>query len=203
MTAMKYDRALFWFRRDLRAFDNAALHAALTLSAQVHCVFVFDREILDTLEDKADRRVEFIWESVIELRAVLEALGGDLHVSYDHARDAIARLAQALDVDAVFTNHDYEPQAVTRDAHVAAMLRAQGIAFETRKDHVIFEKDEVITGTGKFFSVFTPYKNAWLKRLQAFYVKPYPIAAHRGRFAVETAVTEALPSLEHMGFQIR
>lgn len=171
-----------WFRRDLRSFDNAALHAALIHSARVHCVFVFDREILDALEDKADRRVEFIWESVLELRAALEALGGGLHVIYDKARDAIPKLAQTLGVDAVFTNHDYEPQAVARDAHVAAQLKAKGITFETRKDHVIFEKDEVLTGAGKFFSVFTPYKNAWLKRLEAFYVKPYPISSHAARF---------------------
>ena len=200
MIAMKYDRTLFWFRRDLRAFDNAALHAALTSSAQVHCVFVFDREILDALADKADRRVEFIWESVIELRATLEALGGGLHVIFEPARAAIPRLAQVLDVDAVFTNHDYEPQAVERDAHVAAMLKPKGISLETRKDHVIFEKDEVLTGAGKFFSVFTPYKNAWLKRLEAFYVKPYPVASHRARFASPTSPTVTPPSLEQMGF---
>ena len=94
--AMKYPTSLFWFRRDLRAFDNAALHAALTQSERVHCVFVFDREILDALVDKTDRRVEFIWESVVELRAALEAMGGALHVVYDRARDAIPKLAQTL-----------------------------------------------------------------------------------------------------------
>jgi deoxyribodipyrimidine photo-lyase len=204
MAAMKYTAALFWFRRDLRAFDNAALHAALTHAERVHCVFVFDREILDALVDRADRRVEFIWDSVVELRAALEAMGGGLHVLYDTAREAISKLAQQLDVHAVFTNHDYEPQAIVRDAQVAATLSSKGIAFETRKDHVIFEKDEVLTGAGKFFSVFTPYKNAWLKRLEAFYVKPYPIEAHRAQFAGEGggegATTGTLPSLDAMGF---
>ncbi len=217
MTTMKYPTALFWFRRDLRPFDNAALHAALTNSECVHCVFVFDRKILDALVDRADRRVEFIWQSVLELRAALEAMGGALHVIYDTASNAIPRLAQALDVDAVFTNHDYEPEAVARDAHVAAMLKTKGITFETRKDHVIFEKDEVLTGAGKFFSVFTPYKNAWLKRVEAFYVKPYPIEAHKAMFCSlspgervavgDTAhdpgsrSTTEMPSLEDMGFQ--
>jgi deoxyribodipyrimidine photo-lyase len=198
---MKYPAALFWFRRDLRAFDNAALHAALIHSDRVHCVFVFDREILDALANKADRRVEFIWDSVAELRASLEAMGGTLHVLYDTARDAIPMLARALDVDAVFTNHDYEPQAIARDAQVAATLKARGIVFETRKDHVIFEKDEVLTGAGKFFSVFTPYKNAWLKRVEAYYVKPYPIEAHRAKFGSLATPTAPLPSLEAMGFQ--
>jgi deoxyribodipyrimidine photo-lyase len=196
---MLHRSALFWFRRDLRSFDNAALHAALTNSERVHCVFVFDREILDALHDRSDRRVEFIWESIVELRTALEMLGGGMHVLYDRARDAIPKLAQALDVDAVFTNHDYEPQAVARDAYVAQQLKASGIAFETRKDHVIFEKDEVLTGAGKFFSVFTPYKNAWLKRLEAFYVKPYPVQTHKARFCA--AATSQLPSLDAMGFQ--
>ena len=195
---MRHRRALMWFRRDLRSFDNAALHAALTHAEHVHCVFVFDREILDALADKSDRRVEFIWESVVELRAALKTLGGSLHVLYDTASAAIPKLAQTLDVDAVFTNHDYEPAAITRDAAVAAAVKTCGIAFETKKDHVIFEKDEVLTGAGKFFSVFTPYKNAWLKRLQAFYVKAYPIEKHKGHFAVDATVE--MPSLEAMGF---
>ena len=216
---MLHRSALFWFRRDLRAFDNAGLHAALTNAELVHCVFVFDREILDALEDKADRRVEFIWESVRELRAALEALGGGLHVTYDTARDAIPRLARALDVNAVFTNHDYEPAAISRDAKVAAHLKALGILFETRKDHVIFEKNEVLTGAGRFFSVFTPYKNAWLKRLEAFYVKPYPIDKHKAAFGPlprsaedairaspagsggEGGVFAKTPSLEDLGFK--
>jgi deoxyribodipyrimidine photo-lyase len=208
---MLHRSALFWFRRDLRAFDNAGLHAALTNAEHVHCVFVFDREILDALGDKTDRRVEFIWESVVELCATLESLGGGLHVVHDHAREAIPQLAQSLDVDVVFTNHDYEPQAVARDAYVAQKLKAKGIAFETRKDHVIFEKDEVLTGAGKFFSVFTPYKNAWLKRLEAFYVKAYPIQAHKAKFCSlsrsagegwgEGGGLAELPSLEGIGFK--
>ena len=217
MMGMKYPAALFWFRRDLRAFDNAALHAALTESECVHCAFVFDREILDALEDKADRRVEFIWESVVELRAALEAMGSTLHVIYGRARDAIPELSDTLDVDAVFTNHDYEPQAVARDAHVAAKLKQNGITFVTRKDHVIFEKDEVLTGAGKFFSVFTPYKNAWLKRLEALHVQPYPIEAHKSMFgslslgervgvrgeAHQSSFQSKtlMPTLEEMGFQ--
>ncbi len=196
---MKFDSALFWFRRDLRSFDNAALHAALTHSKRVHCVFVFDKEILDLLPHKADRRVEFIWDSVVELRDALRALGGDLHVLHDHARAGIPRLAVQLDVDAVLTNHDYEPQATTRDRAVADALKAKGIAFETRKDHVVFEKDEVLTQGGKFFSVFTPYKNAWLKRIDNDFLKPYAVEAHRDAFA--GAVSGEVPTLEAMGFE--
>jgi len=197
---MQYRSALMWFRRDLRAFDNAALHAALVHASQVHCVFVFDRDILDALPDRSDRRVEFILASVTELRAALESAGGSLHVLHAVASEAIPRLAAELDVDAVFTNHDYEPAACARDDRVAAQLRSGGIAFETRKDQVIFEKDEVLTATGRFFSVFTPYKNAWLKRLEAFYVKPYPVEKHQTRLA-KASSAKAMPTLQELGFE--
>ena len=199
MSTFRFRSALFWFRRDLRAFDNAGLHAALTQAEKVYCVFVFDREILDALVDKSDRRVEFIWDSVVELKQVLEGMGGTLHVRYDTARTAIPKLAQSLKVDAVFTNHDYEPPALARDACVREALAQSDIEFETYKDHVIFEKNEVLTQGGKFFSVFTPYKNAWLKRLDAASVKPYVIESHKKQFAKSDP--SEIPSLEHMGFR--
>jgi deoxyribodipyrimidine photo-lyase len=207
MSESSYQSALFWFRRDLRTFDNAGLHAALTNANEVHCVFVFDREILDALIDKSDRRVEFIWDSVVELKQSLEAMGGTLYVLYDIARDAIPKLAKSLKVEAVFTNHDYEPQAVARDTNVRDALKKSGIDFETRKDHVVFEKDEVLTQGGKFFSVFTPYKNAWLKRVDADSLKSYPTEAQKKSLARkreragEGAVVKEIPSLEEMGFQ--
>ncbi len=195
-----FSRSLFWFRRDLRAFDNAGLFAALEASEAVYAVFVFDREILDALDDPADRRVEFIWESVAELKAALLELGCQLHVLHDHAVEAIPSLASQLKVDAVFTNHDYEPGAVVRDDKVAAKLQQAGIAFETRKDHVVFEKDEVLTQGGKFFSVFTPYKNAWLKKIDASRVAPFDVASLAGRFSANNALDALIP-LEKMGFK--
>jgi deoxyribodipyrimidine photo-lyase len=138
---MAFDSAaLAWFRRDLRLEDHAALHAALTAHGAVHCAFVFDTEILEPLP-RADRRVDFLWESVAELKAALERLGGGLHVLHGRAREEIPRLAARLEVAAVYCARDYEPQALARDAEVEARLRAQGIAFHTRKDHVLFELD--------------------------------------------------------------
>src|SRR5512139_2460114 len=124
--------ALVWFRRDLRDFDHAALHAALGAHAAVHCAFVFDREILDPLP-RRDRRVEFIRESVRELKQSLEARGGGLHVLHGRAREELPRLARDLDVAAVYANRDYEPAALERDGAVERALGAAGIAFHTRK----------------------------------------------------------------------
>jgi deoxyribodipyrimidine photo-lyase len=189
--------ALVWFRRDLRDFDHAALHAALAACERVHCAFVFDTAILDPLP-RRDRRVEFIWESVRELKASLESAGGGLHVLHGRAGEEIPRLAARLQVAAVYANRDYEPAAIERDAAVERALAALGIAFHTRKDQVIFELEELRTQTGGTFSVFTPYKNAWLKKLTPFFVKPYPVQPRATRLAPGAP---PMPSLEGLGFE--
>ncbi|HQR12857.1 MAG TPA: deoxyribodipyrimidine photo-lyase, partial [Casimicrobiaceae bacterium] len=194
--------ALVWFRRDLRDFDHAALYHALKAARAVHCAFIFDREILDALPDRDDRRVEFIWESVAELASSLAARGGALLVRHAVARDAIPQLAGELGVSAVYANHDYEPAALDRDADVARRLEAIGIAFYTAKDHLIFERDEVLSQSGKPFSVFTPYRNAWLKKLTPFHLKSYPVDAYAAALAAPTpAMATGLPTLEGIGFR--
>ncbi|NMG73877.1 cryptochrome/photolyase family protein [Aromatoleum diolicum] len=199
--------ALVWFRRDLRSFDHAALYYALRRFERVHCVFVFDREILDALPDRQDRRVEFIWRSVQELDAALDRLsrqsggaGGGLCVRHARADEAIPRLARELGVDAVYANRDYEPAARARDRRVAERLAAVGIAFEDFKDQVIFERDEVLTQSGQPYSVFTPYKNAWLKKLDGFYTQSYPVARYAARFAPK-AEGERIPDLAALGYE--
>ena len=200
----QYPTGLMWFRRDLRAFDNAALHHALKSCQQVHCVFVFDREILDSLP-KQDRRVEFIWESVTELDQALRSRAtphGGLIVLHAVASDALPALAKQLAANAVFTNHDYEPHALARDAKVQVLLEAQGTAFHTFKDHVIFERSEVLSLASKPYSVFTPYKNAWLKKVDAYYLKPYEIDKHADALAaLPAAHQQGVPALRAMGFE--
>ncbi|MGE0876663.1 MAG: deoxyribodipyrimidine photo-lyase [Burkholderiales bacterium] len=190
--------ALVWFRRDLRDHDHAALHAALTAHEAVHCAFVFDRGILDALPSRKERRVEFLHASVAELKSGLERLGGGLHALQGHPQDEIPRLARRLGVTAVYANRDYEPAAIARDAGVAAVLAREGIGFHTRKDQVVFELDEVRTRAGGAFSVYTPYRNAWLKKLAPFHVQAYPVARHAARLA--PAPDAALPTLDELGF---
>jgi len=194
-----YDSALVWFRRDLRTDDHAALYAALKSARRVFCVFVFDTVILGKLPSRRDRRVEFIWESVSELAREFRKLGGGLIVRHGDAREQVPRLAAELKVGVVYANHDYEPRAVTRDAAVARALQAQEIVFHTRKDQVIFEKDEVLNRAGRPFVVFTPYKNAWLAAIKPFFLKAYPVARYRERLASGPA--GAIPSLDTLGFE--
>jgi deoxyribodipyrimidine photo-lyase len=202
-TAPQYTKSLVWFRRDLRDYDHAALYHALRHSTQVYCAFVFDTAILDRLIDQHDRRVEFIWESIKELKSALQAKGGDLIVRHGNAKDEIPNLAKALQVEAVFINHDYEPDAISRDAHVADRLKNIGIAFHHYKDQVIFEKDEVLSMTGKPYSVFTPYKNMWMKTVNDFFLRPYPVDTYIQHLAKVdvTLDSEDLMSLESLGFE--
>lgn len=186
--------ALVWFRRDLRDHDHAALAAALTSGRPVHCAFVFDTEILDALPSRVDRRVEFIHGSLEQLDAALRRRGGGLIVRHGRAVDEIPRLAAELGVAEVYANRDYEPAAQARDAAVDRQLAARGGRLHLFKDQVIFERDELLTGTGRPYTVFTPYKNTWLKRLSAADYAPFTALGH---FA---PVSENLPTLAELGF---
>ena len=191
------DSILVWFRRDLRDTDHAALGEALRRARRVHCAFIFDSAILDRLPTRSDRRVEFIRDSLVELDQALRQRGGALIVRQGLAQSEIPRLAQELGVDGVFTNRDYEPQAQARDAAVEQALAANGKRFESFKDHVIFDGDEVLTQAGQAYTVFTPYKNNWCKRLGAQHVAAHEGAAGRLVSSVHAA---GVPTLEQIGF---
>lgn len=190
--------ALVWLRRDLRDDDHAALYHALKRHTQVYVAFVFDTDILDALTDKQDRRVEFIWESVHALKLSLQAQGSDLQVLHGRAADEIPALARSLQVTHVYANKDYEPLAIARDADVADQLLANGQTLHLFKDQVMFEQDEVLTQAGKPYGVFTPYKNAHLAKLNAFYLKAYPVKKYQQHLA--RLAPSPMPALETLGF---
>ena len=198
MTAKIFDHALVWFRRDLRVDDQAALYHALRSARRVSCAFVLDRDILDALP-RADRRVEFILQALAGLERELRALGGSLIVRHGRAAELVPALAAELGVQAVFANHDDEPQALARDARVAERLAGLGTEFRSFKDHVVFERSELLTGTGKPYAVFTPYKNAWLRKVDAFYLRAYPVRRHAAALAPSPLAT-GVPTLAQIGF---
>jgi len=195
----EFESSLVWLRRDLRLDDQAALYHALKTSRQVNLVFVFDTDILDKLPNPADRRVEFIHDSVTGLKTELEAMGSTLHVLHGSARQVIPEFARQAGARAVFCNRDYEPGAQQREREVEDGLSRNGIAFRSFKDQVIFEQDEVLTQAGKPFAVFTPYKNAWLKKIDVFYLKTYPVRSYLERLARKAPAN--MPTLEELGFK--
>lgn len=190
--------ALVWFRRDLRSEDHAALHHALASGGRVHAVFVFDPALLDPLP-RADRRVEFIRHSLAALDAELRAAGGGLIVRHGDPVIEIPRLAGELGVGQVHTNTDYEPSAIARDAAVARALTDAGVSWHSWVDQVIFAPGQVLTGDGRPFTVFTPFRTAWLRRLATEPVRPYSIDL-AGRLAAPPADAR-VPELADLGFE--
>ena len=197
------DAALVWFRRDLRTSDHAALYHALRSARRAWCAFVFDTQTLDALP-RIDRRVEFVLDSLHDLDAQLRALTTDrarLLVRHGRGGDEIVRLAQQLGVQAVYANHDDEPFALERDARVRGQLANAGIALHTAKDHVVFERSELLTASGTPYTVFTPYKNAWLKKLEPFFVKAYPVERYADALAAPPdGIALQMPTLASLGF---
>ena len=196
---MKPTINIIWFRRDLRLTDNAALYHALKSSNPVLPIFIFDRNILDQLEDKADRRVEFIHAALEEMQAQLVKLGSSLEVYYGFPETVYKDLLEKYQIEKVFTNHDYEPYALEREAIIEKLLNENGASLHTFKDQVIFEKDEVTKDDGKPYTIFTPFSRKWKTKLTEFYLKPFPTEKYFGNFYQQSA--KMTPSLDSMGFQ--
>ena len=185
--------------RDLRDHDHAALYHALKGAQHVHCAFVFDTEILDLLADRQDRRVEFIWLSVEELAQSLKEMGGLAGAGRSRAGsdpDAGRQTRGASGLCESRLRADCEGAGY---AQVSRSLDQRGCVLHTYKDHVIFEKDEVLTQAGRPFTVFTPYKRAWLAKLNPFYCNAYPVGVYRD--ALARIGSFRVPSLEQIGFR--
>jgi deoxyribodipyrimidine photo-lyase len=193
------NKVLFWFRRDLRLNDNAGLYHALSSGLEVQPIFIFDKNILDRLEDEDDGRVSFIHQEITRLSEELQALGASLNVYYSSPGEVFQQVANEGSIQAVYTNHDYEPYAKDRDESIRVFLNSNDIEFATFKDQVIFEKDEVLKDNGTPYTVFTPYSKKWKEKLSAIFLKSYPTEKHFDHFC--KAQQKPIPTLEEMGFR--
>lgn len=196
---MKPEITVFWFRRDLRLEDNAGLYHALQSGRPVLPLFIFDREILDELENKEDRRVEFIHHALNQLQTELRQAGSSLLVRYGKPAEVWKQLLAQFDVAAVYANHDYEPYAIRRDREIGELLKEQGIPFHTFKDQVIFEKNEVLSSQGNPYTVYTPYRNRWRELLSAEALKSFPSESLLQNFWKTSALP--IPELGKLGFE--
>jgi deoxyribodipyrimidine photo-lyase len=162
-------------------------------------VFIFDTNILDQLTEKADRRVTFIHAALTQLQQQLTAMGTSLLVYHGTPLQAFEQLVQQYHIEQVFTNHDYEPYARERDDLIKAYLQQQGIAFNTYKDQVIFEKNEILKDNGSPYTVFTPYSKKWKAALNDFHLKAYPTKKYFSNFYKHSPLP--VPSLASIGFK--
>lgn len=187
--------SVWWLRRDLRLKDNAAFYHALRENKKVLPVFIFDTVILDSLEDKADKRVEFIHATLNDLQEELKAIGSSLLILKGNP----VSIYRELRPGSVYANHDYEQYAIKRDSTVRDVLESNGIPFKTFKDHVIFEKNEVVKSDQTPYNVFTPYSKQWKNTLTSFHIKPYPTEKYFSSL-IRTAPLP-VPSLKELGFR--
>ncbi|MBX7241288.1 MAG: DNA photolyase family protein [Bacteroidia bacterium] len=188
---------IFWFRRDLRLNDNAGFHAALQSGNPVLPVFIFDTEILASLQRK-DARVEFIHRSLQNMSRELQKSGSDILIKQGSPEAVWKELTATYDIEAVFTNHDYEPYARERDEAVSAFLSAKNISFSTYKDVVIFEKQEILNGSNLPYTVFTPYSRKWKAMLEEKGLPDYPSETLLNQSCKTPPFS--FPDLESLGF---
>jgi deoxyribodipyrimidine photo-lyase len=192
------NKTIFWHRRDLRIYDNAGLFKALKTCEAVQPIFIFDRNILDLLP-KNDQRVLFIYQHVQKLKEAYRKLGSDLWVFYGKPLEIIPKLTEEKGFDSVYTNRDYEPYALERDKTMFDLLKAKNIEFHGAKDHVIFEKNEVLKDDGKPYTVFTPYSRKWKAKLNDYFLSSYSVEQYLGNLNKRIEEVE-FPSLQEMGF---
>jgi deoxyribodipyrimidine photo-lyase len=191
--------AVFWFRRDLRLHDNHALFQALSGGLSVLPVFIFDKNILNSLPSTADKRVAFIHDSLQKLQKELQQVGSSLFILHDKPLYAFEKICKQFEIKTVYTNHDYEPYAIKRDQSIAEFLSSKNIRFSTFKDQVIFEKDEVIKTDGKPYTVYTPYSRKWKERFLQQPPVSYPSEDLKDKFYKTSPFP--FPSLEEIGFE--
>lgn len=156
---------IFWFRRDLRIEDNRGLSQALMSEFPVVPIFIFDTDILDSLEDKQDRRVFFIYQALTFLHEKLNTHHSNLNIYYGKPFNVFKKLITSVSVSQVFTNIDYEPYATKRDSIIESLLNENNIKFSSFKDQVIFDRDDIVKENGIPYCVFTPYSRAWKNKL--------------------------------------
>lgn len=189
---------LFWHRRDLRIEDNAGLYKALKSGQKVQPIFIFDSNILEELP-ATDQRVLFIYNQIKELKNAYRELGSDLWVLHGIPETIFESIIEENTVEQVFTNRDYEPYALSRDKTMFSFLKDKGIEFNGAKDHVIFEKEEVLKGDGTPYRVFTPYMRKWREKCTPFFLSSYPTLEYTDNLH-SSSKSSALISLKEMGF---
>jgi deoxyribodipyrimidine photo-lyase len=190
---------LVWLRRDLRLEDNSALYHALKYGRPVLPIFIFDTHILSKLEDKCDRRLDFIHQALGHIQSQMVKFGSTLHVFNGEPLEVFKTLLKSYKVEAVYTNHDYEPYAIKRDKEVDDLLNQLGVCFKSFKDQCVFEKSEIVKDDGKPYTVFTPYSRKWKLKLSKFYYTTYPTELYQENF-IKLKPIEII-SLEELGFK--
>lgn len=162
---MKTKISIFWFRRDLRLEDNTGLSQALKSGFPVLPIFIFDKNIVEGLDDKNDRRVDYIHQALSAINLSLKEHHSKVTTFYGDPLEVFKELIGKYDIQSVFCNRDYEPNTIQRDTEIYHYLQAQSTPFKAFKDQVIFDKNAIVKNDGTPYTVYTPYSKKWKERL--------------------------------------
>jgi len=190
---------IFWFRRDLRLDDNIGFYNALKADKPVLPIFIFDKEILNELPE-GDARVTFIFDTLQSMRKTLQdERDSSIAIYYSTPKEVFKQLVEDYEIDTVYTNHDYEPYAKTRDTEIETILSENDINFKTFKDQVIFEKDEVVKQDGDPYVVYTPYMRTWKENFKNYDLSIYYTNEYLDNLVKNTRLPNV--TLSDMGFK--
>lgn len=198
MDNKKDEIAIFWFRRDLSLQDNIGLFHALKSRFKVLPLFIFDEEILEELP-KNDSRVSFIYDTLNKIHLELLKINCSLLIKKGTIKEVWKEILAAYNVKQVFFNKDYEPYAIKRDDSVSKLLQSKGVEVSIYKNDVIFEENDVLKDDGLPYTVYTPYKNKWLRLLKQDHFQSVTIDKDLLRNFYQIKIS--FPSLEHIGFK--
>jgi deoxyribodipyrimidine photo-lyase len=163
-------RALVWFRSDLRTADNPALLRACQVAKKVVLGVFLITPGQWRAHGWGPPKVDFILRCTTALSDELQRLGIPLLIRRtDRFRSAprlLLDLARETRCDALFYNREYEVNELARDERTAALFRQHGLEVHDCDDQTVIPPDRVRTGSGGFFKVFTPFKNAWIAQLR-------------------------------------
>jgi len=188
---------IFWFRRDLRIYDNAGFFHALNQAENVLPIFIFDTDILENLS-KTDARVSFIHQSLEAIHRQFLKVGSGLKILQGKPIDVFEKIIQEYEISAVYTNRDYEPYALERDKQIGNLLKSKEIGFNTYKDQVIFEQAEIVKEDGLPYLVYTPFMKKWKAAFSEAKIMRY--SSENGLNNLIKNPQESFPSLQSIGF---
>lgn len=173
---------LVWLRADLRIHDNSALHAACRDSgANVMALFIATPEQWRS-HVMSPRQAAFILENVQALRHALAELGIPLHyhqcADFDQSVAWLTEFCRRRKVDALFYNYQYEVNEQRRDRALENALAGR-VVCQGFDDGVLLPPGSVSTGDGGMYKVYTPFRNAFLRKLQEADPQCVPAPARR------------------------
>ncbi|TVQ53113.1 MAG: deoxyribodipyrimidine photo-lyase [Phycisphaerales bacterium] len=197
-------RTLVWFRRDLRTRDNTAL-AAAARHADDGVVAVFLMSPKQWREhDEAACKVEFWLRNLRELKKMLAGRNIPLIIEtadrFSDVPKTLLRIARKSKCNALHFNREYEVNECRRDEAVIELFEREGLSVASHTDHVIFEPGEVLTGEGKYYGVFTPFKKKYWSMIQEHGINVTPMPRQQKPIDIASSeVPEAVSGFKSSG----